>query len=1110
MPQVVTRYLSSVGTGTWACLDPRFTTSGFNGFHQGVFSAAGVIRNLRTVLTVAPGAGATRTFALRTSAGGTGPLLETLSTTHGQSDLTATSTGQITIAAGDKIDLTLGGTGSPASSEIWYSFDFEPTTAGESSYVTALGTATSGYFCPFTGEQNATLSVVDKPVPIAGTFTLSTAGSSFASLGAGDQLDFYLYKNGVKQDGTGGTVNTRYQLTNTGYATSSTSYALSVVRGDTIAVGIEVVGGYPSTWTGFGLRFASTSGVSIVAGGGTGTPSAGVDNYLRPDENRTTSWSTDQNITKVYGGITAFTLRALYLVIDTDPGATRSRQFRVRRAGAYPSGGPGGTITGGGVLRIDDLTGSVRISQGESVQIGHTPSNTPTVSGDERWALVMDTSAVPLGNGENPGGTNPTAGAIPTTFALKFIQIRTHDGTSRYFGETLLSDNASWTAAPGKKAAKLVGVSKIRRALSNRGAFVTTRFTVTLSDTDRQFRALADSTMLRGAYLAVYVVDDAVRRAEGTPYRLMAGIVTSHRALPGFRYEIEAEDVLGHRLSEYNKQPTLPPDKFSLADFPGLDPALEGRTIPIAMGALVDDATELVPQGVVPALFVGYFNLSAIGGVDAVVDAYIFTQCAAAGVYNMYFNPPVWDESTAVEVGDVVRPTPDNASGYIYRATVAGTTSTTEPTWPTGVSSTVGDGSATWQRGEADTQDYRLLVPDAAYGTVLVTPGKPGWTAATGQTTTYLDYNGRRYTPLFILRSHRYAKAVREGRIIVTANLYGVTETSDGSGRYLDDPPRMWEWLLTQFVFGRYTTGAYVTPPTLDGTYAAIDHTSVEAAVTAQDARYLPTGYIGAMLLGAEGAQSTVFDELQKLCEGGDFDQGINRHGQLMVSVETVTASAVVTFDAQADIEDGQYESWIEQSDYANVQEHFWGRRYIQTSVVATPKQGDPLPRKDQRYGEWESGLTEKVDSIAIANAGERIKYTLENHVVRNDNVAENVGSTVFTRNLGALREGPRMVRFTTGWQGLGTGSTYVDLGSVIGLTHPERVGSNATATDVCRVLAIEVDPLRDRVTLECRVLSSIADASLFQQWAPVGGGESGFGSEDPGGSETVSGQSLA
>jgi hypothetical protein len=68
---------------------------------------------------------------------------------------------------------------------------------------------------------------------------------------------------------------------------------------------------------------------------------------------------------------------------------------------------------------------------------------------------------------------------------------------------------------------------------------------------------------------------------------------------------------------------------------------------------------------------------------------------------------PTWTGSVAYVVGDYVQPTtPD---GSRYRCTVSGTTSATEPTWPTAVStdssaSTVEDGGVTWREdGPAGT-----------------------------------------------------------------------------------------------------------------------------------------------------------------------------------------------------------------------------------------------------------------------------------------------------------------------------------------------------------------------------------------------------------------------
>lgn len=54
-----------------------------------------------------------------------------------------------------------------------------------------------------------------------------------------------------------------------------------------------------------------------------------------------------------------------------------------------------------------------------------------------------------------------------------------------------------------------------------------------------------------------------------------------------------------------------------------------------------------------------------------------------------------WAASTAKTLGMVVRPTTSN--GFFYYCTVAGTTGTSEPTWPTTVGNTVTDGGVTWK-----------------------------------------------------------------------------------------------------------------------------------------------------------------------------------------------------------------------------------------------------------------------------------------------------------------------------------------------------------------------------------------------------------------------------
>jgi hypothetical protein len=56
-----------------------------------------------------------------------------------------------------------------------------------------------------------------------------------------------------------------------------------------------------------------------------------------------------------------------------------------------------------------------------------------------------------------------------------------------------------------------------------------------------------------------------------------------------------------------------------------------------------------------------------------------------------------WLASTAYLVGEYVQPTATGGNGHLYRCTVAGATSATEPTWPLTENSTITDGGVTWE-----------------------------------------------------------------------------------------------------------------------------------------------------------------------------------------------------------------------------------------------------------------------------------------------------------------------------------------------------------------------------------------------------------------------------
>lgn len=75
--------------------------------------------------------------------------------------------------------------------------------------------------------------------------------------------------------------------------------------------------------------------------------------------------------------------------------------------------------------------------------------------------------------------------------------------------------------------------------------------------------------------------------------------------------------------------------------------------------------------------------------------------------------PTPWNSSTAYSVGDVVQAYTDNGGGFFYRCTVAGTSGTSEPFWPTVIANTVQDGTVTWMAVSIIAGDLQTPAPSA-------------------------------------------------------------------------------------------------------------------------------------------------------------------------------------------------------------------------------------------------------------------------------------------------------------------------------------------------------------------------------------------------------------
>jgi lambda family phage minor tail protein L len=130
-----------------------------------------------------------------------------------------------------------------------------------------------------------------------------------------------------------------------------------------------------------------------------------------------------------------------------------------------------------------------------------------------------------------------------------------------------------------------------------------------------------------------------------------------------------------------------------------------------------------------------------------------------------------WQASTSYAVGAIVRATTTQASGLVFRCTVAGTSASTQPAWPTDIGSTIVDGGVTWTAISSVYEELAVLGPNAIIELFELQLD----TTLHGASTTYYWHNG--------------VNAAVTGNIVFASNTYvrlpveatGFDYTSSGS-----------------------------------------------------------------------------------------------------------------------------------------------------------------------------------------------------------------------------------------------------------------------------------------------------------------------------------------
>ena len=102
----------------------------------------------------------------------------------------------------------------------------------------------------------------------------------------------------------------------------------------------------------------------------------------------------------------------------------------------------------------------------------------------------------------------------------------------------------------------------------------------------------------------------------------------------------------------------------------------------------VQDLEAAVIEQVAKALRYEFENAFINGDPNAVTNQFTGLYATLKGT--------AWQVSTAYSLGDIVVPTTGKENGYRYECTTAGTSDSSEPTWPATVGATKTDGTVTW------------------------------------------------------------------------------------------------------------------------------------------------------------------------------------------------------------------------------------------------------------------------------------------------------------------------------------------------------------------------------------------------------------------------------
>ncbi len=1081
-----------ISTFGYACLFNAQLSASSEGLVQVPAGAPGTLSNWRITLAAAPGLGKSYTFYLRVNGVSAGASI-TISGT----DTTGRYTGAgIPVTAAQLLSVLYVPSGTPTTgSPFNWSIEFEPTVAGTSIYGGPSGGGNepnwySGPFCVQPLGAHIFSHARQNIAACAGTLTalrmFTTATGTYRA---------YINKNGVTQDGTGGTVDT--ELSMSGAGTHGVTFSLPVAAGDLLYIEVEKISGSGGSWTVATAFVATTPGQFHVCGGAATALPTSDTRYTSP-ENNEVIWSLteDTRDRNIAGAITTVTLSGFRVASSAAPGAGDSWAFTTRKNEANTD--IVATIADAAEA-AEDLAHSIEIADGDRFSLQCDPTGTPANSQEATWAWIGSTSeAEPEPTPEVPPGVNPAPG--DPVGAIYFARI-VHTGDQvEQRGECTIRNPAELWG--GKIPSGLLKVSKVSLRAVEEG-LPTAECTIELDDTpdpitgESFWRTLSATAPLEGAFVEVFRCHAPYGIILGTPWRYFAGRVPEggHYPIDGFRYGFRFVDVLGELFDDPKFRKSIPGEPLTVAYFPGMLESFDGKVPPLVLGNCVTDG-----EGVVRMIPMGRINiLAAFGsGLDLEVGVGLIARQAVYDVVEGYYNILTWEASKPVFAGEERRPTIDNPGyGFIHRAQNAATTGAAEPqvangnAWATTVGGTTTDGAVTWINAGIDDVTSRRRIPNEMYGAAggLAVPHKPGWAAVTGAAPgnpnvpgEYVIYGApnRAYTPVFWDLTHPYSPYVESGQIELLFDVVGAM-TSATSGTPILSPVYLYVHVLLNYGWSQTDGITYVAMPMLPGLtgeYSVFDMDTAAAVKAAHDAL---GGLINGLEVAPDGEPEDLWSVLDRLQKFGRFRTLKNRHGQIGFAFKDYTATPTLVFDEIRDQITVKERPSTERRGIGV--EFLYGKRYVPHVPAPTPNPGQPLRGIGGRVkGDWVSGLNQMPHAAAAAALAtsygrDRTRpINLEIDTTRDGGTAQLVAE--FARDEGtgpAPYDGIRVFEFTGPFERVlmreGTDSKTLQPGACIAITNAEGMSAQGYVNKPAFVIEVEPDAETDRARVVVEIL---------------------------------------